>query len=120
MCSQYTVKTRPSELFSKYGVKVPASKEDLIDMRIFPHQNAPVIVRDGKEDTRLVGMQFSLVPSWSKEPKPAFATHNARLETVTCKPTWKIPFKKNHCVVPMTGFYESVYEGPYAGNVDYL
>lgn len=117
MCSQYTVKTRPSDLFSRYGVKVPPSKEDLIDIRIFPHQNAPVIVKDNEADTRLVGMQFSLIPSWSKDPKPKFATHNARLETVTSKPTWKKPFKENHCIVPMSGFYESVYEGPFAGNV---
>ena len=115
MCSQYTVKTKPADLFSQHGVSFPSFKDE-IDIRIFPKDNAPVIV-DENSTLRMVGMQFSLVPSWSKEPKIKFATHNARLETVTCKPTWKEPFRKNHCIVPMSGFYESVYEGPFAGNV---
>jgi putative SOS response-associated peptidase YedK len=116
MCSQYTIKTDANDLSENYQIKMPPNL-GAIDEHIFPKSNAPVIVRDKTDDTRLVGMQFSLVPSWSPEPAVKFATHNTRLETVGCKPTWKIPFKKNHCLVPMTGFYESVYEGPYAGNV---
>ncbi len=62
-------------------------------------------------------MSYSLVPSWSKEPKLKFATHNARIETITDKPTWKTPFQRQHCIVPLTSFFEFVYEGPLAGHM---
>ncbi len=62
-------------------------------------------------------MSFSLIPSWSKELKVKFATHNARLETVTEKPIWKTPFLSQHCLIPLTSFFESVYEVPLAGNI---
>lgn len=98
MCSQYT---------AKYETQT---------QRILPYRLGPVIVCDrGKR--RTLPMSFSLVPSWSKEPKVKFATHNARIESITEKPTWKIPFQYQHCLVPMDGFFESVYEGPMAGNV---
>lgn len=115
MCSNYNVKARKYD-FEAHSIKMPKASED-IDIHVFPYNNAPVIVREGENDTRLVGMQFSLVPSFSKEPKVPYVTYNARLETVALKNSFRKPFKKQHCLVPMTGFYESVYEGPYAGNV---
>ncbi|MFZ3229015.1 MAG: SOS response-associated peptidase family protein [Pseudobdellovibrio sp.] len=114
MCAQFTLKIKANELSIKYGIKIP---ELLIDINeIFrPYKNSPVIVNDS--GLKLVSMNFSLVPHWSKEPKVKFATHNARIETIIEKPTWKIPFIRHHCFVPLTGFYESVYEGPAAGHI---
>lgn len=70
---------------------------------------------------------FGLVPAWSNTPKVKFATHNARLYSVeektkreipiTEKPTWRDPFKKRHCLVPMTGFIEPIYSGDLAGKM---
>ncbi len=115
MCSQYALKVEAKTLSEKYNVQIPALLS-AIDERFLPYKTAPVIVRTNGFE-KLTPMSFSLVPSWSKEPKVKFATHNARIETITEKPTWKIPFKKQHCVVPMTRFFESVYEGPLAGHI---
>lgn len=115
MCAQFYLFTSGKELLKNYGISVP-SHIDQIDERFLPYKTAPVIV-EHKGNFKLVGMQFSLVPSWSKEPKVKFATHNARIETVTEKPTWKIPFDRQHCIIPMTSFYESIYEGPEAGHI---
>jgi putative SOS response-associated peptidase YedK len=70
---------------------------------------------------------FGLVPAWSPTPKVKFSTHNARLYSVeektkrgnpiTEKPTWRDPFKKRHCLVPMTGFIEPIYSGEFAGKM---
>lgn len=114
MCAQFNLKTQAQDLNLRYGIQVPESLQ-LIDERFYPSQRAPVIVY--QKNLKLVGMNFSLIPSWSKEARVPFATHNARIETVTEKPTWKIPFEKNHCIVPLSGFFESVYEGPLAGNI---
>lgn len=115
MCAQFTLKIKATDLSLKYGIKLPENLED-IDERFLPYKTAPVIVEQN-EVQKLVAMQFSLVPSWSKDSKVKFATHNARIETVTEKPTWKIPFDRFHCIIPMTSFYESAYEGPEAGHI---
>ena len=114
MCAQITLKTNKSALIN-LGISLPESFSE-IDDRFLPSKVAPVVVQSQNE-LKLTGMKFSLIPSWSIEPKVKFATHNARIETVLEKPTWRIPFEKMHCIVPLTGFFESVYEGPLAGNI---
>lgn len=114
MCSQYTLKTDLSKM-SDLGIEVPASVNAFAE-RFLPKSVAPVVVKD-KSSLKLTPMAFSLVPSWSSEPKVKFATHNARIESIIEKPTWKKPFRSQHCLIPMTGFFESVYEGPEAGNI---
>ena len=122
MCSQYTLKTDTaqileelSELDSELTVTAP-KKPIRFDSKYFPSSVAPIVVNDNGK-MKLTPMRFSLVPGWSAEPKLKFATHNARIETILDKPTWRKPFESNHCVIPMTGFFESVYEGPLQGHV---
>ena len=114
MCAQFTLKSKMTDL-AELGISVPSSVTE-IDERFLPSKTAPVIVQSNSE-LKLTGMRFSLIPSWSKEPKVKFATHNARIETVIEKPTWRKSFESQHCVIPLTGFFESVYEGPKAGNI---
>ena len=110
MCAQFDLKVLANALSLKYGIQIP---EDFIfEKRVTPHSLAPVITSSG-----LKMMKFSLLPSWSKEPKVKFATHNARIETLNEKATWKIPFKKFHCLVPLTQFIEPIYISKYAGSM---
>lgn len=90
--------------------------EDYTDKLIVPYTFAPVLVAEN-DVIEMIPMKFSLVPSWSPEPKVKFATHNARLESVDQKKTWKNPFIRRHCIVPMTDFIEPIYEGAHAGNM---
>lgn len=83
---------------------------------VAPHAYAQVIVAP-KGQLTLTSMSFSLVPSWSKERKPKFATHNARLESAGVKPSFRDAFVKRHCLVPLSGFIEPIYEGELAGNM---
>jgi putative SOS response-associated peptidase YedK len=51
--------------------------------------------------------RWSLLPSWSKEEKVKFGTHNARCETVATAATYRGPYRrKQRCLVPAAGFYE--------------
>ncbi|MFN8845336.1 MAG: SOS response-associated peptidase [Bdellovibrionales bacterium] len=110
MCAQFDLKVLACDLKSKYGITLP---EDFIfNKRVTPHSQAPVITSSG-----LKMMKFSLLPSWSKESKVKFATHNARIETLDEKATWKIPFKKFHCLVPLTQFIEPIYVREHAGSM---
>jgi putative SOS response-associated peptidase YedK len=115
MCAQFALKIEANELSLKYKIKI-SDQLTAIDKRYLPHSFAPVIVSKNT-DRLLTPMRFSLIPSWSTEPKVKFATHNARIESITEKPTWRVPFQSQHCLLPLTSFFESVYEGPEAGHI---
>lgn len=94
--------------------------------KIVPHTPAPVIVWN-KGKRRIEVMNFSLIPAWSKVPKPKFPTYNARLSSydekskkdvaIYEKPTWRGPFARRHCLVPMAEFIEPSYRGDLGGNM---
>lgn len=112
MCAQYMINSDLRKL-ERFGIRVPNQIGEYTD-RIVPHRLAPVVILENGEMV-LREMQFALLPAWSKEARVKFATHNARLETIDSKPTWKRPFEKTRCLVPMTDFIEPIYEGEYAG-----
>lgn len=121
MCAQFILKIKANQLSLKYGIILPEwlneeGVEQIIDERFLPYRQAPVVFL-GDTGPQFKKMSFSLVPSWAQEFKVKFATHNARLETIEAKPTWKTPFMRNHCLVPMTSFIEPIYEGSFAGQM---
>jgi putative SOS response-associated peptidase YedK len=107
------IKQRQSGPFT-FAAEYRTDIQEFYDQLIVPYHPAPVLVRD-KDTAWLTPMKFSMVPAWSKEPKVKFATHNARLESIEEKPTWKHVFVKRHCLVPLTDFIEPIYEGEHAG-----
>jgi len=126
MCAQYTVEPGPEDLMRLFNALFPEGAEFEAETRVLPHQPAPVLsIVDKKRLVQL--MKFSLVPSWSKEPRVKFATHNARLTThdeklgrdvfIFEKPTWKAAFQARPCLVPLSSFFEAAYRGPLAGHM---
>ncbi|MBC7457164.1 MAG: SOS response-associated peptidase family protein, partial [Bdellovibrionaceae bacterium] len=115
MCAQYTVKFTENNLIEELDLMIPTTLLNC-EQRFLPHSVAPVIIED-KKNLKFTPMKFSLVPAWSAEPRVKFATHNARIESILEKPTWRQPFATNHCVVPLNSFYEAAYTGPLAGNM---
>lgn len=113
MCASFMIKQRNPD---EYGlnVVVRTDLEEYYDYYVVPYRMAPVILSVDKENI-VRPMQFSLVPRWSKERKVTFATHNARVESVEEKPTWRDAFRKRHCLVPLTHFIEPIYSGEFAG-----
>lgn len=72
---------------------------------IAPTQLIPVI-RKLAEGFAMEEMRWGLVPSWSKTPTTAYATFNAKIETVADKPVYRTAFKHRRCLIPASGFYE--------------
>jgi putative SOS response-associated peptidase YedK len=116
MCSRYQLSFRKED-FSDFPTLTIPNEDPQLSGDFLPYRKAPVIVRSKGGPFVFVPMSFSLVPAWSREPKVKFATHNARLESIGEKPTWKGPLKSQHCLVPMSGFFESAYTGPLAGHI---
>jgi len=47
-----------------------------------------------------------LIPYWAKDPKIAYKTINARVETIDTAPSYRQAFEKRRCLIPADGFYE--------------
>lgn len=115
MCFSIKISVPKKKYISNYPV-TNLIELDPITFRAFPHQNFPVILSDSK-GLKFQIMNYSLIPSWSKTAKPKFATYNARIETIDEKPTWIKPLEKTRCLVGITSFFESCYEGTHQGNI---
>lgn len=123
MCVQFDIDYDFKTLVRDFELQL--SNELIPPKRIYPKDFAPVLVSGSESNTQLKTMHFSLIPNWAKERKIKFATHNARLDSTTKtgvqhifeKPTWRAPFKSNHCLLPFKRFYESSHEGEYRGNM---
>ena len=120
MCAEYEI--RKNERSIEESLQLELEGGD------FPYRNrvklfgaAPVLTGvDGAIQMR--EMQFSLKPAFCK-----YSTFNARLlnfdesrNTVTRifeKPTWRQPFQKSRCLIPMDGFIEPIYHGEHAGEM---
>lgn len=112
MCSLFTQDFDIRQFSLQHDIHYP----ETIKRRVLPYQSASVIIKQD-DDLIIKDMGFSLVPHWSKEPKVKFATHNARIETIEEKPTWREPLQKHHCIIPISSFMEPVYEGEFVGNI---
>jgi len=72
--------------------------------------NIPVIVRHrNANECRL--MQWGLIPHWAADPSIGNRMINARAETLTELPSFKLLVDRRRCIVPADGFYEWRKEG---------
>lgn len=100
----------------KFEISDLSSNTDYWNLRIFPHGSFPVVIEE--DGHRIVKeMNYSLIPNWSNVRKPKFSTYNCRLETICEKPTWRTPVQSRRCLVGLTSFFESCYQGSHSGNV---
>ena len=79
-----------------------------------PTEQIPIVLESMKTDPavrRLESARWSLVPTFSPELNAAFATFNARAETVAEKPTFRTALAKTRAIVPATGYFEWHTEG---------
>ncbi len=76
--------------------------------RAFGNPMLPVITSDNPGIVQL--MQWGLIPHWARDQDHAEkirkGTYNARAETLSKKPSFRHSFGKQHCVIPVCGFYE--------------
>lgn len=79
---------------------------------IAPSQSIAAIRMDPGTTTRtLVMFRWGLIPSWAKDAKIGHQCINAKAETVAEKPSFRSAFKKRHCLIIATGFYEWQVQG---------
>lgn len=79
---------------------------------IAPSQSVPVIRQLHENSLRQLDMlRWGLVPHWAKDLKIGYKMINARAETITDKPAFRAPFKRQRCLVAASGFFEWQHAG---------
>ena len=124
MCGRYVRVGSASEL-AEYFDAEPVSAGWMMpdaDYNVAPTTHQPIIRQSRDTGEReLVLARWGLIPFFTKDLQDikGLSTINARAETITKAPTWREPFKKRRCLVPVSAFYEWPKEGkppkqPYA------
>jgi putative SOS response-associated peptidase YedK len=111
MCGRYARRSDKQKIAEAFHVAQDLSTIVMppSDYNIAPTTQQPVI-RENRDtaEREMVVMRWGLIPFFSKSitDVKAVSTINARAETVTTSRTWREPFKKRRCLVPVSAFYE--------------
>ena len=106
MCGRFTLFASADEILEAFDIdSLPVGVSLAPRYNIAPSQDI-AIVREDDHGRHLSLARWGLVPGWSKEAKPRYATINARVESVADKPAYRVPFRRKRCLVAADGFYE--------------
>ena len=108
MCGRFTAKMTWAEIVALYRLTMEAPPHNMPPRYNVCPTDPVDVVRERDGERELVPMRWGLVPRWwSKTLKDVrMATFNARAETVETKPFFRDAFKRNRCLIPMSGYYE--------------
>jgi putative SOS response-associated peptidase YedK len=119
MCGRYTLHLkRLAALRRVLGVERSAYEDNGHEVwspryNAAPGQDLPVI-RVAQGDRVLSAVSWGLLPAWSRAGPPEGSSKarraprpiNARVETIETLPSFRDPFARRRCVVPVTGYFE--------------
>lgn len=107
MCGRYSLVTNPEVLIENYELDIQETLN--VSYNITPTQDAYVLTNSFP--TKLIQMKWGLLPSWSKQGNLTGTMINARSEAIFTKPSFRIPIRRQRCLVPADSFYEWRKEG---------
>jgi putative SOS response-associated peptidase YedK len=78
------------ELARRYGIEIPRERDLPISRNIAPTQKVLAIRFNTDTNQRtLDALQWGLIPHWANDPKIAYKTIKARVETVDTAPPYR-------------------------------
>lgn len=110
MCGRYAHSRTPDQLLIDFGAQRGEYFHDVgPDWNMAPSKRAPIIVGrhvEGHLVRELDTATWGLVPPWAKDPSIGSRLINARIETVTQKPSFRAAFATRRAIVVADGYYE--------------
>ncbi len=114
VCGRFVVAIEPADLVTLFDVDIVGDDLPSPSWNVAPTDPVPLIVdslpRGGDEwtepDRRIAAARWALVPGWSKGPADGPPLFNARIETVTTKPSFREALVKRRGAIPANGYYE--------------
>jgi putative SOS response-associated peptidase YedK len=116
MCGRYALSRGADDLALEFQASEITSTFLPADWNIAPTKEIYFIAgNDASGTERKVNTAlWGLIPSWSKDASGAANTINARMETVSEKPSFHSAFRSRRCLIPADGYYEwATAIGPY-------
>lgn len=107
MCGRYADFLADQDLADAFSLAITTNEARLLppSFNVAPMQLVRVI-RPGEAAPTLDVAKWGLVPSWAKDPSIGSRMINARLETLTEKPSFRTAVAKRRCIVPASGYFE--------------
>jgi len=103
MCGRYMMTSSKEAM--RHAFDIVAESDIPPRYNIAPRQPV-LVVRIGEQGEReLAAVEWGLIPEWKKEIGDK-ALLNARIETITEKPSFRSSIKRKRCLVPFNGWYE--------------
>ncbi|WP_074591063.1 SOS response-associated peptidase [Arthrobacter cupressi] len=111
MCGRFVMSYSAADIQDFYLVSEVVDRDMAASWNVAPTDPIPVVLdRRGNEDEavtrKLVTARWGLVPSWAKDTKGAARLINARMETVTEKPSFRKAAASRRGLIPGDGYYE--------------
>jgi len=94
----------PAAIAEQFGVPEPEPGEPRYN--ISPTQPVAAIRWDPEQGSTLDMLRWGLIPHWAKDASIGNRMINARAETVTERPAFRVAFSRRRCLVLASGFYE--------------
>ena len=116
MCGRYALSQGADDLALEFEADNVTAVFLPADWNIAPTKEIYFIAGDDPSGSkrRVDTAKWGLIPSWSKDASGASNTINARVETVSEKPSFRAAFRSRRCLIPADGYYEWATEnGPY-------
>jgi putative SOS response-associated peptidase YedK len=107
MCGRYRRTSSEEEIARQYHIPIPPQLDLPISYNIAPTQDVLAIRFNPQTGQRtLDALRWGLIPHWAQDPKIAYKTINARVETVDTAPSYRQAFRKRRCLIPVDTFFE--------------
>ena len=105
MCGRKTLTMSKKAIIEELMVDEWQVEDYAPSYNIAPTQNSLVLIQE-KGSKIVRSMKWGLIPAWSKSELYGSKMINARIETVTTKPSFKNLIPQYRCIVLSDGYYE--------------
>ncbi len=105
MCGQFAIFSKLQDIINYYNLLQEIEEELQTGETVYPGKQHPVLLNLNQK-RKLEFMQWGLIPFWAKDAEVGKMLHNARLETLSEKPSFKYALEKRRCLIPANGFFE--------------
>ena len=105
MCGRKTLTKDMQSIIEELAIEKWETPDSYLpSYNIAPTQSSPILIDNGKRIVK--PMRWGLIPSWAKDDKFGARMINARIETLTEKPSYRNLLSSKRCIAIADGYYE--------------
>ena len=109
MCGRYAAATTAADWVEEFEVTDGPDRVLAPDFNVAPTKEMYLVAAGIEAEAPVRRMEIArwgMIPSWAKESSISSKLTNARVETVSEKPSFRSAFAKRRCLIPADGYYE--------------